>query len=590
MRSLRGNSITGEKGEIKKLKSLFPYLLPYKKYLIYAIIALTISSSSVLALGKGLGYVIDKGLRDSNDNLFNAALIAMFCVTMLLALGTYARFYFITYVGERVIADIRRDIYAHILTLSSDFFEKTKPGDILSRITTDTTVLQLVIGSSISITLRNVILFIAGSALLIHTSPKLALAMSIVVPVVILPIIIIGKKLRIISNRYQEKVAVISSHAEETIHGIKTIQSYVREDLENQYFLNHIKESIDTAIDRISLRALLTAVVILFVFGAVGFVLWVGGHDLIKGDITAGQLSSFIIYAIVVAGSVGALSDFYGDLQRSAGAAERISDLLGTKSSILNNGTITLANNLKGNIEFKNVSFAYPSNLNKLALKNFNLNIKSGQTIALVGPSGAGKSTIFQMLLRFYNIQRGAVFIDDNDISLINLKELRGLFGLVPQDPIIFSNSVYENILFGNPAASKEDVYKAAHLAAATSFIEDLPNGFDSVLGEKGVRLSGGEKQRVAIARTFLKDPKILLLDEATSSLDSANEKLVLKALDNLRANRTTIVIAHRLSTVKNADRIIVIDKGEIQEEGSHEELIKLNGLYAKLVKIQFSS
>jgi ATP-binding cassette subfamily B protein len=414
--------------------------------------------------------------------------------------------------------------------------------------------------------------------------------MSIVVPVVILPIIIIGKKLRIISNRYQEKVAVISSHAEETIHGIKTIQSYVREDLENQYFLNHIKESIDTAIDRISLRALLTAVVILFVFGAVGFVLWVGGHDLIKGDITAGQLSSFIIYAIVVAGSVGALSDFYGDLQRSAGAAERISDLLGTKSSILNNGTITLANNLKGNIEFKNVSFAYPSNLNKLALKNFNLNIKSGQTIALVGPSGAGKSTIFQMLLRFYNIQRGAVFIDDNDISLINLKELRGLFGLVPQDPIIFSNSVYENILFGNPAASKEDVYKAAHLAAATSFIEDLPNGFDSVLGEKGVRLSGGEKQRVAIARTFLKDPKILLLDEATSSLDSANEKLVLKALDNLRANRTTIVIAHRLSTVKNADRIIVIDKGEIQEEGSHEELIKLNGLYAKLVKIQFSS
>jgi ATP-binding cassette subfamily B protein len=322
----------------------------------------------------------------------------------------------------------------------------------------------------------------------------------------------------------------------------------------------------------------------------VGFVLWVGGHDLIKGDITAGQLSSFIIYAIVVAGSVGALSDFYGDLQRSAGAAERISDLLGTKSSILNNGTITLANNLKGNIEFKNVSFAYPSNLNKLALKNFNLNIKSGHTIALVGPSGAGKSTIFQMLLRFYNIQRGAVFIDDNDISLINLKELRGLFGLVPQDPIIFSNSVYENILFGNPAASKEDVYKAAHLAAATSFIEDLPNGFDSVLGEKGVRLSGGEKQRVAIARTFLKDPKILLLDEATSSLDSANEKLVLKALDNLRANRTTIVIAHRLSTVKNADRIIVIDKGEIQEEGSHEELIKLNGLYAKLVKIQFSS
>jgi ATP-binding cassette subfamily B protein len=586
MRLSQIRNSTTEKAEVVKLRPLLPYLYPYKNYIIGAVVALIITSSSVLGLGKGMGYLIDEGIGGNNPNLLNIALMILILITALLAVGTYARFFLITYAGERVIADIRRDIYQHILNMSPEFFEKTKAGDILSRITIDTTLLQAVVGSSLSVALRNTLMLIGGTALLIQTSPKLALIVAVVVPIVVVPIIILGRKLRILSKDYQDKIATISSHAEESINGIKTIQAFVREGLENKLFAGDVDESLKSALKRIRLRSLLTAIVIMFVFGAVAFVLWIGGHDVLSGQMSPGKLSSFIFYSVLVAGATGSISEVVGDLQRAAGAAERISELFCTEPSVKETiAPVKMPKKIKGDIGFDNVTFTYPSHPEKASLKNFSLDIKSGETIALVGHSGAGKSTVFQLLLRFYESLHGEIKIDSINIADLKLKDLRGLFGLVPQDPVIFSNSAYNNILFGNPEADENAVKKAAKAAAATEFIEDLSEGFDTFLGEKGVRISGGEKQRIAIARTFLKDPKILLLDEATSALDIENEKIVQKAFHDLMKNRTTIVIAHRLSTVQKADRIVVMDNGEIKEIGSHDDLIKKKGLYAKLVK-----
>jgi ATP-binding cassette subfamily B protein len=578
------------KAEIRQLKPMLRYLTPYKKYIVLAVLALVVTSFSVLAIGKGLGYLIDKGLGGNDPHLLNVALLILLVIIGLLAIGTYARYYFITYTGELVVADIRRDIYKHLLKLSPEFFETTKSGDILSCITNDTSILQMVVGSSLSIALRNSLMLLGGIVLLIHTSPKLTLLVSVIVPLVVVPIIFVGKKVRVLSKQAQEQVAVLSSHAEESIGGIKTIQAFVREELENHNFSHHVNQALSVAATRIKLRSFLTALVIMFVFGAVGFVLWSGGNAVLARTMSAGTLSSFIFYSIIVASATGAISDVVGDLQRAAGSAERIADLLNTPPKITDaEYTLPLPKNFMGDIQFKNVTFTYPSQPDKRALSNFTLDINHGENIALVGASGAGKSTVFQLLLRFYDAQKGDIKIDSVSISDLKLDDLRGLFGLVPQDPVIFSGTAYENILFGNPTASEAEVKKAAEAAAAMDFINKLPNGFNTFLGEKGVRLSGGEKQRIAIARTFLKNPKILLLDEATSALDVANEQQVQKAFDNLMAKRTTIIIAHRLSTVQKADRIVVIDNGTIKEIGSHKELIEKKGLYAKLVKMQFS-
>ncbi len=576
--------------KLNNLKMLPVYLAPYKLHIIGALLALFVTSFSVLGLGKGLGYLIDKGFGEGgNPALLNGALILLIGMTIVLAIGTFARFFLVTYIGECVVAKMRQQIYQRIINLSPEFFETARAGDILSRITNDTSLLQVVVGSSLSIALRNTILLFGGMGLLIHTSPKLSLVVAAVVPLVVMPIILLGRKLRRLSRDSQEKIASLAAHAEESITGIKTIQAYVREDLEISIFSRLVNSALDVAVERIRLRSLLTAIVIMCVFGSIGFVLWIGGHDVVSGNMSAGALSSFIFYSVIVASATGSISEVFGDLQRASGAMERIMEILHTNSAVASPALpIKLPNKSRSDISLRNVIFHYPNHPEKPSLNNINIDIKSGETVAIVGPSGAGKSTLFQLLFRFYDVSGGEITIEGINIKNLALPDLRSLFSLVPQDPVIFSGTAYDNIAIGNPDASRDEVIRAARLAAALEFIERLPQGFESFLGEKGVRLSGGEKQRIAIARAFLKDPKILLLDEATSALDSHNESLVQESLKKLMLGRTTLIIAHRFSTVQEADRIIVLENGEIAEEGTHTGLLNNNGLYAKLAKAGF--
>ena len=580
-----------QKGNLKSLRSLRVYLKPYTLSLLGVGIALIFTSSAVLGIGKGLGYLVDKGFAQHNPDLLDKALLVLLAVTFLLACATYARYYLITYVGERVVADIRRDVYQHVIHLSPTFYETTKTGEILSRITADTALLQMAVGSSLSIALRNFLMLVGGIILLIITSPKLTGYVAFIVPAVIIPIILFGKRVRGFSRATQNKVAELASHAEQSLNGIRTIQAYVQEDWESNRFNNFVASAFTTAMKRVRMRALLTAMVICLVFGAVGLVLWIGGHDVLSGRMQAGQLSSFIFYSIVVAGSVGALSEVAGGLQQAAGATERLFELLYTKPDIHDpENPVSLSGKIEGRIEFNNITFLYPSQKEKTALESFTLQVSPGQHVALVGPSGAGKSTVFQLLLRFYDPQHGNITIDGCPIRQMKLAELRSLFGYVSQDPVIFSADAMENIRYGNPDATDEQVIEAAKAAEAYEFIAKLPQGFQTFLGEKGVRLSGGQRQRIAIARAILKNPKILLLDEATSALDTENEKLVQAALINLMKGRTTLVIAHRLSTVLTADNIVVIDNGMIDAMGTHQELTAQSGLYARLAKLQFDS
>ncbi|KIE05892.1 ABC efflux transporter permease/ATP-binding protein [Candidatus Jidaibacter acanthamoeba] len=575
---------------IKSLKYLIKYIKPYKYQVFLMIIALIFTSSSVLIIGRSLQYVIDSGLSQHNPAMLDRALIYLICTILVLAFSTAARYYLITLVGEKAIADIRRDIYHQILRLSPSFYESNKSGEILSRMTTDTTLLQTVIGTSLSMAMRNFLMLIGGVILLITTSPKLAGMMGLVIPLVILPIVFFGKKMRIYSKLSQDKVAEVSAHTEETITGIKTIQAYTHEDEEKIIFRNKLGEVIDTSLKRIKSRAFLISIVISLVFGSIGLILWVGGHQVLDGTLTPGELSSFIFLAVVAAGAFGALAETMGDLQKAAGATERLVEFLGIAPEIVSSKDAILLSNFTGAIKVEDLTFYYPSKKSKASLENISLTIAPNKVTAIVGESGAGKSTIFQLLLRFYDTERGKILLDGTDIKDIQLENLRLQFAYVSQDPLIFSTSAYENILYGNPKASYEEVINASKAAAALEFIEKLPNGFDTYLGEKGVRLSGGQKQRIAIARAFLKNPKVLLLDEATSSLDSKNEKLVQQALENIMQNRTTIIIAHRLSTVRNANTIYVLKEGKLVEHGTHDELITANGEYNRLVRIQLTN
>lgn len=590
MRNVSTNLPTRPKGSIKNLWPLLRYLKPYKKQIIGAAASLVFASGSVLGMGGGLRYLVDNGLSKDDTSLLNQAFLILFAVTILLAIASYSRFFLVSWLGERVVADIRSDVYKHLISMNIGYFETTRTGELLSRITTDTTLLQTVIGGSIPVAIRNTMLFVGGFSLLFITSTKLTTYLFLVVPVVVIPIILLGKKVRSLGREAQEKVADISAHAEESLNAIRAIQSLTLEEHENRVFNAHVEDALQAANSRIRARAFLTALVIMLVFGAIITVLWLGGHDVLDGTISGGQLSAFVFYSVVVAGAVGAISEVIADLQRAAGAGERLGELLAVSSTIsapYDNGQVVIH---EANIEFDNISFFYPTRHDKAAIDNFSLEVKAGKTIAIVGQSGAGKTTIFQLLLRFYDPSTGRIRLNGLDIRDIPLVKLRGAIGLVPQDPIIFSTSARENIRLGNMNATEEQIEEAARAASALEFIDKLPQGLDTYLGEKGIQLSGGQRQRIAIARAIIRDPKILLLDEATSALDSENEYHIQKALESVMRGRTTFVIAHRLSTITKADSIVLLNEGKIEAFGTHRELLEKSPLYARLAELQFKT
>ncbi len=575
--------------ELSHLVRLWQFVSPYKLQVGGALIALVIAASTVLGLGFGLRTLVDDGFAQENAALLDQAVMVLLGVVVLLAAASYSRFYLVSWIGERVVADIRKAVFNHLITLSPAYFEITRTGEVLSRLTTDTTLLQMVVGSSVSVALRNFLLFLGGSVLLIVTSAKLTGMVFLVVPVVVLPIIIYGRKVRRLSRDSQDRVADLGSYADEALGAIRTVQAFSHEAVDRRRFGGRAEDAFVTAVSRIRARAMLTAVVIMLVFGAVSAILWIGGRDVLEGRITPGELSSFVFYAIVVAGSVGAISEVIGDLQRAAGATERLFDLLATKTDIAAPVVAeTLPLPARGDISFEKVLFHYPARPQDAALHGLDLQVKAGEKIAIVGPSGAGKTTIFQLLMRFYDPQSGQIRLDGVELTKADPLELRKRIGLVPQEPVIFSANAWENIRYGRPEASDEEVLQAAEAAAAKDFLDALPEGFNTFLGERGVRLSGGQRQRLAIARAILRDPTVLLLDEATSALDAESERAVQQAVERLMSDRTTLVIAHRLATVLKADRILVLDEGRVVASGTHEDLIRQGGLYARLAELQF--
>ena len=577
------------RGDIGSLRALIPWLAPYRLRIAGAGVALIVAAGSVLVLGQGLRGLIDRGFGAGDGALLDRALAGLFVVIALLALATFGRFYLVAWIGERVVADLRRAVFDRMLALSPSFFESARVGEVLSRLTTDTTALQMVVGSTVSVALRNVLLFLGGTVLLFVTSPRLAALVFLIVPVVVLPIVVFGRRVRRLSRESQDRVADISAHGEETLNAIRTVQAFGHEPAEERRFAARVDRALATALRRNMARGLLTAFVIVTVFSAVGVILWIGGHDVVDGRISPGELSAFVFYAVVVAGSVGAVSEVIGDLQRAAGATERLLELMRIESEIAApTEPRELPDPPGGAIAFEAVRFHYPSRPDDAALDGVSFDIAPGERVALVGPSGAGKSTVFELLLRFYDPAAGLVRFDGVDLRDADPAALRARIGLVAQEPFVFSADAWDNIRYGRPGATDAEVRAAAEAAAAARFLDALPQGFDTFLGQKGVRLSGGQRQRIAIARALLRDPALLLLDEATSALDSESERAVQHALDRLMAGRTTLVIAHRLATVQAADRIIVLDRGRIDAIGAHGELLCTSALYARLAALQF--
>ena len=577
--------------DLGQLRHLLRFLAPYKLAMAGALAALTTAAATVLALGIGLRRLVDEGFRGDDTALLDQALLVMFGVVALMALASYSRFYLVSWLGERVVADIRRAVYDHIMGLSPAFFEITRTGEILSRLTTDTTVLQVVIGATASMALRNVLLLIGGTVLLAVTSPKLTGLVFLIVPVVIVPIVVFGRLVRRLSRATQDRVAEVGAHIEESVGAVRTVQAFTHEALERRRFADRVEDAFATAIRRVRVRALLTAIVIVLVFGAVGMVLWEGGRDVISGRISAGELSAFVFYAVVVAGAVGALSEVVGELQRAAGATERLMELLAVRPEITAPANPTaLPEPPRGAVVFDDVTFRYPTRPERTALDGFSLRVAPGETVALVGPSGAGKTTVFQLLLRFYDPQSGDITLDGVRLPEADPQALRARMALVSQDPVVFAADAWDNIRYGRPDATDAQVRAAAEAAAACEFLDAQPQGFATYLGERGVQLSGGQRQRIAIARALLRDAPVLLLDEATSALDAESERAVQAALERLMVGRTTLVIAHRLATVLKADRIAVLDEGRVVAEGTHHQLIADGGLYARLAELQFDT
>jgi ATP-binding cassette subfamily B protein len=574
---------------IGSLRALLPFMAPYSAMIAAAIAALVLTAIVSLTLPLAVRRVVD-GFNSETAALLDQYFLAALGIASLLALGTGLRYYLVTRLGERVVADIRKAVFDRMIAMSPSFYEKIMTGEVLSRITTDTTLLLSVISSSVSVALRNLLILIGGLGLMMVTSPKLTGAVLLIVPLIIVPIVVLGRRLRNLSRENQDWIAESSGNASEALLSVQTVQAFTHEVASALTFSRVTEKSFDSAKKRIATRAVMTVIVISLVFAGIVGVLWTGARDVRADAMSVGELIQFLIYAIMVAGSVGALSEIWGELQRASGATERLVELLRTDDSVADPAQpIALPKGGRGEIVFDALRFSYPTRPETSALDGVSFTIKPGETVALVGPSGAGKSTIFQLLLRFYDPVEGRITLDGADLRDMNRADFRAAMAMVPQDPVIFAASARENIRFGRPDATDAEVEEAAKAAAAHEFLTALPKGYDTYVGERGLMLSGGQKQRIAIARAILRDAPILLLDEATSALDAESERAVQDAVTRLSEGRTTLIVAHRLATVKQADRILVFEAGKIVAEGTHDSLVAQGGLYARLARLQFT-
>jgi ATP-binding cassette subfamily B protein len=587
--ALPGQSIPPPKGEVAQLARLARFLSPHGRRITGALAALVVASACVLGLGQGLRAVIDAGFGSGDPAHLNLALVGFVMVAVVLAVATWFRFYLMMSTGERVVADLRRAVYDHVLSLSPAYFDSARTGEIVSRLTNDTTQLQQVIGFGISMFLRNALMTAGAVVLLFVASAKLAALIVLGIPATLVPILLIGRRVRRLSRDNQDRVADVSAQVDESIHEIRTVQAYVHEQADREAFGRATDAALDAGVLRVRVKAWLISLVMLIGFCAVGLILWIGGQDVLAGRMSAGELSAFVFYAVLVATGAATISEVWGEIQRAAGATERLMELLDTPPEVAApEAPLRLPARVSGTVAFQSVSFAYPGRPDVQALSSVSFSVSPGEHVALVGPSGAGKSTLFALLLRFYDPQSGAVTIDGSALARCDPREVRRHVALVPQDPVIFAGSVTDNVRYGRPEAPIADVRAACEAAYALEFIERLPRGMESDLGERGVKLSGGQRQRLSIARALLADRPILLLDEATSSLDAESERMVQMALARLMRGRTTLIIAHRLATVQGADRILVMDHGRVVSAGTHAELIRAEGLYARLAALQF--